>query len=135
MCSAVSGLHYFVCRSDKVHFCHITFFQKRIDFVKQITRYHRLKITARLFTFIFVFFFIFSIGNSLRSVLFSFYHNNLPKIKIVYILYIVFRDLSIVFILLKTLRRYLNSKITVMIPCASNNAGVSQKKNFRKPRS
>ena len=135
MCSAVSGLHYFVCRSDKVHFCHITFFQKRIDFVEQIARYHRLKITTRLFTFIFIFFFISFIGNSLLIVLFSFYNNDLPKIKIVYILYIVFRDLSIVFLLLKTLRRYLNSNISVMIPCASNNTGVSQKKNFRKPRS
>ena len=135
MCSVDFRLHYFVCSSDKVHFCHITFFQERIDFVIQFARDHRLIITARLFAFIFIFFFIFSISNSLRRVLFSLYHNNLPKIKIVYILYIIFRDLSIVFILLKNLRHYLNSKIAVKIPCAINNTGVSQKKNFRKPRS
>lgn len=35
----------------------------------------------------------------------------------------------------RIVRFYLNSKIAVMIPCASNNTGVNQKKNFRKPRS
>ena len=35
----------------------------------------------------------------------------------------------------RIVRFYLNSKIAVKIPCAINNTGVSQKKNFRKPRS
>ena len=35
----------------------------------------------------------------------------------------------------RIVRFYLSSKIAVMIPCASNNTGVSQKKNLRKPRS
>ena len=77
MCSVVFGLHYFVCRSDKVHFCHITFFQKRIDFVEQIPRNHRSEIAARLLTLVFVALLVTSSCRSARRRFFLF-HNKSP---------------------------------------------------------
>lgn len=48
MCSVC--FHELVCLLYEVHLAHVAFLQKRIDFVKQVARYHRLKIAARCLT-------------------------------------------------------------------------------------
>ena len=81
--------HELVCLLYEVHLAHIAFLQKRIDFVIQVARYHRLKIPARRLTLFLILRLVFAVCHSLRSIFLSRYHFIPPKIFLVYILYYI----------------------------------------------
>ena len=81
--------HELVCLLYEVHLAHIAFLQKRIDFVKQITRYHCLKIAARCLTLLLILFLVFAVCHPLRCIFLSRYHFIPLKIFLVYILYYI----------------------------------------------
>ena len=74
---------------NKVHLAHIAFLQKRIDFVKQVARYHRLKITTRRLTLFLILCLVFAICHSLRCIFLSRDHKPLQKL-FSYIYYIIY---------------------------------------------
>lgn len=91
-CESLVIFHELVCLLYKVHLAHVAFLQKRIDFVKQIARYHSLKIAARRLTLFFILRLVFAVCHSLRSIFLSRYHFIPPKIFLVYILYYILQD-------------------------------------------
>ena len=88
-CESLVIFHELVCLLYEVHLAHIAFLQKRIDFVKQVARYHRLKISARRLTLFLILCLVFTVCHSLRSIFLSRYHKPLRKF-FSYIYYIIY---------------------------------------------